>query len=668
MAAPPPTPTLPAALRALADPLASQVAPTRFARRAASVAASAAASGVNAVRLVRRRELHRAVLTEEEYTAHLEHVIQRQYFPDLPKLQQQRAWLEALDSGDPRRVAQARAELSASVRRHDRMVSEAEDSTPAVLGLGGTRAVLAAGATPAGVGAKRHRDDAATVVSALPDSASVMGGAPKRPRASLRPGDAAAPPTLDAFHATFTSEDNASFGVNMDARQQVQRRRHWWLYEHVSGRKLRMMLTDGNAARAVGAAIRDDSVHGVDLLTDSSGGAALKQDPHGLVRSWRHRPTNALFFPPNLHVSNAISGVTNPAPHPSLDADAVVPMAALADAPAGGALVSSARMAGLLLADDRPRLGRATASTLLLTDGAVASSTTVNVGGMDLIVPHAAPVLRPDGGVAAPPTVRIQSTRLDAPTLRKSLAPVSLLSQVVRPAKPHPDAPRVAVRSDGVPEINGYALVTSPAFEADVAAAAADLVLQAADARDPLDSELLAAHAASLQTPVIPAGSTNADGTRVLGGPDFLLQPERQREALAERLHAHAVGAPSGGSTIPTLQSHAAATSKRTTRPVFAAATPALLGTPSAGGGGDARSVASGGTARTGGTTRSRAAALSPAAQRLMRVVAKQHTGSALSGSGSSSSGGGGGGGGAATSLLGGHGIGAIAGDLRKGY
>ena len=130
------------------------------------------------------------VVSEETYTAAMDAIITRDYFPDLPKLQQQLEWLAAVESGDQDRIAACRALISASIRASSTFVGAATPaSTTSGVGARGagpaassaTAAAAHAMATPAfieggGVGGSRSelihssRDD----LDNDDDNASVM--------------------------------------------------------------------------------------------------------------------------------------------------------------------------------------------------------------------------------------------------------------------------------------------------------------------------------------------------------------------------------------------------------------------------------------------------------------------------------------------------------------
>jgi hypothetical protein len=143
-------------------------------------------------------------LSEGAYTEGLAHIIERDFFPDLPRLQQQLRWLQALETRDPEAIAEARAALSHSVRRVDRLVSAADPTprrgpgasaaapTPSSneWGGAGSRAALNSGATPlhdgvggtaAAAGLRRHPSASSSSSSSASSSAAAA--------AAMRDGD-----------------------------------------------------------------------------------------------------------------------------------------------------------------------------------------------------------------------------------------------------------------------------------------------------------------------------------------------------------------------------------------------------------------------------------------------------------------------------------------------
>ena len=56
------------------------------------------------------------VLDEDEWTARLDAIITRDYFPDVPALRNKLEWLEAANSGDPARVLEAQRHIQRRLR------------------------------------------------------------------------------------------------------------------------------------------------------------------------------------------------------------------------------------------------------------------------------------------------------------------------------------------------------------------------------------------------------------------------------------------------------------------------------------------------------------------------------------------------------------------------
>lgn len=123
-------------------------------------------------------ELGDGVLDEDEWTASIRHIVQRDYFPELAKLRGKVEWLEAVRSGDPERIARAQASAARTV---DRAWLD-EEGVPAVT------------ADPRDAGA-------------LPSRAAIEA------------------PSLDAFLANRRGEDDESFRRLLDAENAARTRR-----------------------------------------------------------------------------------------------------------------------------------------------------------------------------------------------------------------------------------------------------------------------------------------------------------------------------------------------------------------------------------------------------------------------------------------------------------
>lgn len=570
----------PTPLRMLADPIAYQVMPSRrgpvqqpgaqqTARRSRSAEARSKAERDAQLmppppaRGGKRKRMQETVMDEDAYVDALGAVIQRDFFPDLPKLQAQLDVLEALESGDVARVTEANAALQATLGRVDPFLATSQ--TPAAVTgeeVGGSRAVHAAGGVTPLVHVQRAGDDdAASVVSwsdgvrdAKRQRISLPARAPGPPAAGpFNRSDASAPAAadpahasdargLDAFLTQHTSEDNASFATNFDAHTATRRRAHWWLYEPVDSAKLKLMLEDGHAGRAAPSAklLQDVNVAGVQRILDA--------DRPASVRSWPHRPRNAMFFLPDLEASNAVSSVT--APQPNAD---------LPNVPAGQQL--------LLAGGDAPRLLTDAARRAQGGGGAAPTSTALAVptitayGGMDLILPSGHR-LKPDGGIVAPREIHHAATRLRGSQL-KALVTGEQATAVV-------EAVAAKAAADAAPgSQGGYAYVATPQLEPGIDmtplmtwgdVAGTPLILDAASTATPSTVASVAGLLAGAATPLAAPGSAASLAVATLSAAlgiepsaaaaasgsapsQFRLQPGTAREQVAEALAGKAAEA-----------------------------------------------------------------------------------------------------------------------------
>ncbi|XP_019565746.1 splicing factor ESS-2 homolog [Rhinolophus sinicus] len=149
------------------------------------------------------------VLDEEEYIEGLQTVIQRDFFPDVEKLQAQKEYLEAEENGDLERMRQIAIKFGSALGKMSR-----EPPAPYV-----TPATFETPEVHTGTG--------------------MVGNKPQGRSQGLEDGDGEAAeeeekeplPSLDVFLSQYTSEDNASFQEIMEVAKEKNRARHAWLYQ-----------------------------------------------------------------------------------------------------------------------------------------------------------------------------------------------------------------------------------------------------------------------------------------------------------------------------------------------------------------------------------------------------------------------------------------------------
>ncbi|XP_037679566.1 splicing factor ESS-2 homolog isoform X2 [Choloepus didactylus] len=192
------------------------------------------------------------VLDEEEYIEGLQTVIQRDFFPDVEKLQAQKEYLEAEENGDLERMRQIAIKFGSALGKMSReppppYVTPATFETPEVHTGPGT-----GGIKPRGRGRGLEEGDAGEEEG-------------KEPL-----------PSLDVFLSRYTSEDNASFQEVMEVAKEKSRARHAWLYQAEEEFEKRQ---------------KDN------LMLPSAEHQAIESSQAG-VETWKYKAKNSLMYYP----------------------------------------------------------------------------------------------------------------------------------------------------------------------------------------------------------------------------------------------------------------------------------------------------------------------------------------------------------------------------------
>ena len=187
------------------------------------------------------------VLDEDEWTARLDAIITRDYFPDVPALRNKLEWLEAANSGDPARVLEAQRNIQRRLRDAAR---GAVLDTPSLAGL----TSAATGPTPSSSPSLRARSALASPSSAAARDEWEDDEAPpsSTSREDLDARVVAAADAklgLDGFLAKYDGEDNASFREILKRQNEAKRRKMAAFYPELAGAESRD--ADGAAAPVV---------------------------------------------------------------------------------------------------------------------------------------------------------------------------------------------------------------------------------------------------------------------------------------------------------------------------------------------------------------------------------------------------------------------------------
>ncbi|KAF9970438.1 DiGeorge syndrome critical region protein 14 [Actinomortierella ambigua] len=213
------------------------------------------------------------ILEEDDYTAALSKIIERDFFPDLAKLKRQHAYLEAVEMGDLDRIRATALELTGK----DTPLSQRRLQTPARTPRYAAAAVPNQEWTPARVDVgkatpswknlqssggnsdpadrdPRHAAGASDQTPMLDTPLGATSSRSKRRRMSpdaedTKAGGIDTSLSLDQFQTRYTSEDNASFNQIIENANRERQAKYQWMYDRET-KSLRIQHEGGASSSA----------------------------------------------------------------------------------------------------------------------------------------------------------------------------------------------------------------------------------------------------------------------------------------------------------------------------------------------------------------------------------------------------------------------------------
>lgn len=234
-------------------------------------------------RVVPRRA---TVLEEDAYAGVLEAIIERDFYPEVARLQSKVEWLEATRSGDPARIAQAQRNITS---RRAGVPTPVHYAPPRPL----ERSLETPGPEAEGGGWDGGEGEDEGEEGEGEDDA---GGTGPRPSPDM---------SLDQFCSQFTGEDNASFAKVLAKNNARRRARYGWLLEGPRGAAAEERDPDPAAA------------------TDGYGTSG---QPLARLQGWPYAAKNNLYYDPappgGLRLTNGEEGgdtFRRPAPRKAIN-------------------------------------------------------------------------------------------------------------------------------------------------------------------------------------------------------------------------------------------------------------------------------------------------------------------------------------------------------------
>uniref|UniRef100_A0A1D1YXA5 Protein DGCR14 n=1 Tax=Anthurium amnicola TaxID=1678845 RepID=A0A1D1YXA5_9ARAE len=217
------------------------------------------------------RKRRHVVLDEDTYVAAIERIIERDYFPDIPKLRDRLDWLEAVRSRDPVLIRDVQLKIleRRSAAAHPSSVASAAPEATATPGVAGRTQTPGSSFYPFSASATPFGSDRTTL-----DAARLSDGS-KDP--ALEGGDSVdVSLSLDDFFRRHTSEDNESFSKILEKVNRKRQERFAHLLER-----------DGeDPSKAL-------EVEGRDRITDGFGSSGQPVDS---LEGWKYTAKNLLMY------------------------------------------------------------------------------------------------------------------------------------------------------------------------------------------------------------------------------------------------------------------------------------------------------------------------------------------------------------------------------------
>ncbi|PIN25334.1 Nuclear protein ES2 [Handroanthus impetiginosus] len=214
-----------------------------------------------------KRRRSPTVLDEDSYVAAIEKIIERDFFPDIPKLRDRLDWLQAVRTHDPVLIRDAQLKILERRRQRKAGDSVADASFRSTTVTPGSSFFRNTSVTPSLY--SEHKDN--------PSSDNLDGdgdGGEEQVDVSL---------SLDVFFRKYTSEDNESFSRIMEKVNRKRKEKHGYLLE-CGG-------TEGNG----GNNLIENGTKREKIATDGYG---TSDQPLSTLEGWKYTPKNLLMYHP----------------------------------------------------------------------------------------------------------------------------------------------------------------------------------------------------------------------------------------------------------------------------------------------------------------------------------------------------------------------------------